>query len=246
MTTPPWNKAAHPSCAWPASSAGATRAWRCWASCAAAATTPSSPTARTSPCPCPCCSRPSRRRPGHVTIGHRLSAGKKRPFFTLLRAHRQIDTTFVYARTQRDFAEADLGIPAHQLSLIPFHADHRFYRPLRAAIVRDTQICSAGLEWRDYPTLIDAVAPLGGLSVKLAAASPWSKHTNETVARTLPAHVDARRYEYRELRDLYAQSAFVVVPLYENDFQAGVSPPCWRRWRWARLSSPPARPGRPT
>ena len=35
--------------------------------------------------------------------------------------------------------------------------------------------------------------------------------------------MDARRYEYRELRDLYAQSAFVVVPLYENDFQAGVT-----------------------
>ncbi|MFT3925207.1 MAG: glycosyltransferase family 4 protein [Myxococcales bacterium] len=61
------------------------------------------------------------------------------------------------------------------------------------------------------------------LKVKLAAASPWSKHTSEVQNRTLPAHVDARRYEYGELRDLYAESSFVVVPLYENDFQAGIT-----------------------
>ena len=33
----------------------------------------------------------------------------------------------------------------------------------------------------------------------------------------------ARRYEYDELRQLYADSRFVVVPLYENDFQAGIT-----------------------
>src|ERR1700722_15097524 len=31
----------------------------------------------------------SRKRPGHVTIGHRLSTGKKRLFFRNLRVHRQ-------------------------------------------------------------------------------------------------------------------------------------------------------------
>ena len=164
-----------------------------------------------------------RRRPGHVTIGHRPSAGKKRPFYTRLGAHRQMDTVFVYAQAQRDFAERTLGIPADKLSLIPFHADQRFYRPRPADIVREDQVCAAGLEWRDYPTLIEAAAGLPSLSVKLAAASPWSKHTDETRDRTLPPNVDARRYEYGALRDLYAESAFVVVPLYENDFQAGVT-----------------------
>ena len=39
----------------------------------------------------------------------------------------------------------------------------------------------------------------------------------------LPPNVTARPYGYRELRDLYASSFCVVVPLYENDFQAGVT-----------------------
>ncbi len=162
-------------------------------------------------------------RPRHVTIGHRLSTGKKRLFYERLRVHRQMDTIFVYATTQLEFAKKVLHIPGRVLSLIPFHADHRFYRPLPEAQVREAQICAAGLEWRDYPTLISAVAEKTDLTVKLAAASPWSKHDDETKDRALPAHVNARRYDYNALRELYAQSAFVVVPLYENDFQAGVT-----------------------
>ena len=164
------------------------------------------------------------RRPGHVAIGHRLSAGKKRLFFTLLKVHRQIDTIFLYAQSQVDFAEDRLQIPSDQLRLIAFHADDHFYRPLPDGPDSDAdQICAAGLEWRDYPTLIEATAGMPGLRVKLAAASPWSKHKNETAGRTLPANIETRRYTYGELRGLYAESSFVVVPLYENDFQAGVT-----------------------
>jgi glycosyltransferase involved in cell wall biosynthesis len=159
-----------------------------------------------------------RKRPGHVLIGHHLSPKKKKPFFRAL--HKQMDAVFVYAETQRRYAVEQLGIPEGKVHLIPFHADHRFYRPTPAA-ARD-MICSAGLEWRDYPTFIEAVRGLD-VEVCLAAASPWSKHKNETQNRDLPPNVSARRYSYAELRQLYAEARFVVVPLYENDFQAGVT-----------------------
>ena len=162
-----------------------------------------------------------RRRPGHVLIGHKVSTGKKR---LLLRGFQaQMDAIFVYASTQYDFARQNLGIPASKLHLIPFHADHRFYRPLPPSPDAPARmICSAGLEWRDYPTLIEAVRGLD-VETRLAAASPWSKHQNETENRALPPNVSARRYEYADLRQLYADSRFVVVPLYENDFQAGIT-----------------------
>lgn len=167
--------------------------------------------------------RPLMRRPGHVLIGHRLSPRKKRPFVRCL--HGAMDGILVYAATQREYALRVLRIPESKVHLIPFHADHRFYRPDAACTGESgcrPMISSAGLEWRDYPTLLAAVEGLE-VDVRLAAASPWSHHRNETVGRTLPANVTARRYEYAELRDLYAQSRFVVVPLYENDFQAGVT-----------------------
>ncbi len=164
-----------------------------------------------------------RNRPRHVTIGHRLSAGKKQLFFTKLHAQRRMDTIFVYAQSQQERAVNCLQIAPQKLVLIPFHADAEFYRPLPGVAVNPDQICSAGLEWRDYPTLIEAVGAMPELSVKLAAASPWSKHEDETAGRTLPPNVDARRYAYADLRSLYAQSSFVVVPLKETDFQAGVT-----------------------
>lgn len=162
------------------------------------------------------------RRVGHVTIGHRLSSGKKQLFFRVLNAQRRLDKIFVYAQSQYDWAADRLHISPEQLALIPFHADDRFYHALPGPVKSD-QICAAGLEWRDYPTLIAAVEAMPELSVKLAAASPWSKHKDETAERALPANVEARRYEYRELRQLYGESSFVVVPLYETDFQAGVT-----------------------
>ena len=163
--------------------------------------------------------RHGNRRPGHVLIGHKVSTGKKRLLLRSLQA--QMDAIFLYATTQYDFARNELDISASRLHLIPFHADHHFYRPLPAA-ASSRLICSAGLEWRDYPTLLQAVEGLD-VEVRLAAASPWSKHRNETEQRVLPPNVSARRYEYNELRQLYADSRFIVVPLYENDFQAGIT-----------------------
>ena len=160
-----------------------------------------------------------RRRPAHVLIGHRMSAGKKKPFFKLL--HPQMDAIFLYAEAQRDFSERELGIPSGKLHLISFHADTRFFHPMPDVPI-EHRIASAGLELRDYPTLIEAVRGMD-IDVKLAAASPWSKRRNETENRELPPNVSARGYGYRELRDLYASSRFIVVPLYETDFQAGVT-----------------------
>ena len=160
-----------------------------------------------------------RTRPGHVLIGHRLSPRKKR--WLMRRLQSKMDAIFLYATTQKAYAEDILRIPAAKLRLIPFHADARFYHPMPRAAV-EHRISSAGLELRDYPTLIEAVRGLD-VEVCLAAASPWSKRRNETAERVLPPNVSARGYSYRELRDLYASSQFVVVPLYENDFQAGVT-----------------------
>lgn len=163
------------------------------------------------------------KRPGHVVICHRLSTGKKQLFFNTLKVHKEMDRLFVYADIQRKYGTDVLGIPAEKLTHIHFHADTDFYRPDNSRQVDANQISAAGLEWRDYPTLIGAAKRLDSLDFRLAAASPWSKHTNETERTELPANVAARRYEYGELRELYGSSAVVACPLYETDFQAGIT-----------------------
>lgn len=160
-------------------------------------------------------------RPKHVLIGHRLTPPKKRPFFRAL--HRQMDAIFVYSQLQKEYGERELGIPSAKLHFIPFHADTNFYRPTTpSADAPKRMISGAGLEWRDYPTLIEAVRGLE-VELRLGASSPWSKHQNETEKIALPPNVKAQRYEYFDLRRLYADSQFIAVPLYQNDFQAGIT-----------------------
>jgi glycosyltransferase involved in cell wall biosynthesis len=81
-------------------------------------------------------------------------------------------------------------------------------------------ICSAGLEFRDYPTLISAVDGLD-MDLEIAAASPWSQRRNLADQTTLPPNVRVGKRSYDQLRELYDRSRFVVVPLFDVDFQAG-------------------------
>jgi glycosyltransferase involved in cell wall biosynthesis len=159
-------------------------------------------------------------RMGHVMIGHRISAGKKRPLFRWLRVHTHIDRIVLHARRQLELATTDLRIPAAQLSLVPYQVDPEFWR--ERSDTEERLVCSAGLELRDYPTLIQAVEGLD-VEVVIAAASRWSKRANSADGAVLPANVSVQQFDYEGLRDLYARSSVVVVPLAETDFQAGVT-----------------------
>src|SRR5581483_1920308 len=160
-------------------------------------------------------------RKHHLMIGHRLSPMKKALLWRLFKLHTHISKVLVYSATQRDTVLSKLHAPRESVVQIPFMADQNFFRPM-PEIQEKHQICSVGLEWRDYPTLIEAAQNLD-CQVKIAAASLWSKHKNETEEQPLPPNVDARGYKYPELRQLYAESKIVVIPLYQNDFQAGIT-----------------------
>ena len=57
----------------------------------------------------------------------------------------------------------------------------------------------------------------------IAAASPWSKRAEGVVTRTIPSNVTVRKFTQYELRQLYADSCFMVMPLENVKFQAGVT-----------------------
>lgn len=160
----------------------------------------------------------SRSAVRHVTIGHRLSARKKRPFFRLLGVHRRIDRVALHSSQQYDVAVRTLGIESHRLALIPYQVDTIFWSPRSAPAGR--LVVSAGLEHRDYATLFHAVDGLDA-QVVIGAASNWSRHAFADVAR--PSNVRVDSFDYAALRDLYAQAALVVVPLADVDNQAGVT-----------------------
>jgi glycosyltransferase involved in cell wall biosynthesis len=156
----------------------------------------------------------------HVTIGHRVTAGKKRFFFRWLKVHSHISKIALHARAQFEQAQTDLGIPASRLELMPYQVDTDFWHPL--AEPEERLLSSAGLEFRDYPTLMAAVDGVDAQLV-IGAASHWSKRRNTAQGVRQPDNVTVSSFDYPALRQLYARSAVVVVPLDEIDFQAGVT-----------------------
>jgi glycosyltransferase involved in cell wall biosynthesis len=162
----------------------------------------------------------ARARRAHVTIAHRLTAAKKRPFFRWLKVQSHITQIAVHSRLQHDLAVSELDIPADQLALVPYQVDPDYWQP--QPVPEERLICSAGLEFRDYPTLFQAVEGLD-VRVVIGAASHWSRRRNTAATVERPANVQVGSFDYTALRNLYARSAVVVVPLEDIDFQAGVT-----------------------
>lgn len=172
---------------------------------------------------------PRSRRPRHMMIVHIMSVPKKHRLFQALRLGRTIDEFVVYSSAQREFLIERLGVASNRITLTPFMVDTAFFSPAEVSqperdpdLAEPLSICSAGLELRDYPTLLAAVEGLDA-HVVIAAASPWSKRSDQLQGAAIPANIDVVRLDHDRLRDLYASSTIVVMPLHETAFQAGVT-----------------------
>jgi glycosyltransferase involved in cell wall biosynthesis len=82
-------------------------------------------------------------------------------------------------------------------------------------------VLSAGLERRDYATLLDAVDAMP-VSLVIAAGSPWSKDTFD-VARDLPCNVVVGSFDARTMRELYRAARLVVLSVHPTERACGMN-----------------------
>jgi len=172
-----------------------------------------------------------KRRPSHVMIVHILSVRKKTLLMDGLALYTHIDKFLVYSTWQANFIKRRWKLSDERVLFTPFMVDTNFFSPGAVEHVEAQEwlrqlkppiVCSVGLEHRDYPTLIEAVRGLD-VRVIIAAASPWSKRADTTEGQAIPDNVVVRKFSQYELRSVYAASAFLVMPLFDVDFQAGVT-----------------------
>jgi glycosyltransferase involved in cell wall biosynthesis len=165
------------------------------------------------------------RRPLFI-IGHRVTPAKKAALFRSFRPHTHFTRLFLHSSEQYKTVIEQFKVPSAKVKLLPYQVDTEFWKHENATSDLEEKpapyICTAGLEFRDYETLIEAVRDLPVL-LKIGATSYWSKRKTNILSGDLPANVEVRSYNYTELRDLYASSRFVVVPLIDVDFQAGIT-----------------------
>ncbi len=181
----------------------------------------------------------TRTRVGHVMISHYLTPTVKQFFYRVLRVHTHINRTICYSTPQERLAREKLGLGADRVSMVLHPADSLFWRPPASVEEQEADarllsaagldippdapvVCSAGLEFRDYPTLMQAAQYLPtGTLVVIAAASPWSKRKNTAQGIELPENVRVVSLKPVQLRALYRRADVVAIPLQDVDFQAG-------------------------
>jgi glycosyltransferase involved in cell wall biosynthesis len=164
------------------------------------------------------------QRPRHLMIVHVISETKKTVFLDVLRVQNAIDRFITYSRWQQRFIEERWKLNRNRVLWTPFMVDQEFFAPEKVTPSPSArrQICAVGLERRDYETLLRAVEDID-VHVVIAAASPWAKHAEGVATPNIPSNVTVRKFTQYELRQLYADSSFLVMPLQNVKFQAGVT-----------------------
>ncbi len=139
---------------------------------------------------------------------------------------RSVHALVTWSSVQRAYAIEHLGIPPEKIHLVKHFVDQLFWSP------RDREadmICSAGKEMRDYPTLL---ASLQGTNLRCHIATDqvhlpgWFRHkrvTAEALAPHARENVSIERMTETELRELYARSRFVVVPILPSETNNGIT-----------------------
>jgi glycosyltransferase involved in cell wall biosynthesis len=163
-------------------------------------------------------------RPRHLMIVHVISEPKKTVFLDWLGVQSAIDRFITYSRWQQRFIEDRWKLGRNRVLWTPFMVDHEFFAPKRVTPNSSArpQVCAVGLERRDYETLLQAVKDID-VHLVIAAASPWSKREEGVATRTIPSNVTVRKFTQYELRQLYADSSFMIMSLENVNFQAGVT-----------------------
>jgi glycosyltransferase involved in cell wall biosynthesis len=160
-----------------------------------------------------------------VTLFSWVSPAKKAWFLRLVHSH--ITTLILPPPTQREFAVDRLGIPDKKVVEIPWGVDEQFWQSPAGS--RPDMICSVGREMRDFETLIKSLDGTG-IPCHIAAviargrSDQWRQALGDSGEKAeLPDNVTVGSRNPVELRELYARSRFVVLPLYQSDTDNGIT-----------------------
>ena len=168
-----------------------------------------------------------RARTDLVLVSVLLTRGVKAFLVSRLRVHTHLRAILVRS-LQRRLLATGYGVPAEKLVDDVQEVDERFFSP---ATPHGARVVSAvGWEERDYATLLRAAAGLDA-RVELAVGSiamagdsaDLRERIGELVGAALPPNVAVGTKTPAELRELYAASSCVVVPVREAGFDAGVT-----------------------
>jgi glycosyltransferase involved in cell wall biosynthesis len=150
-------------------------------------------------------------------------------FTVLLRAAlRRIDLVLCRNRVAEQTLISAYGVPPAKLRRAVEPVDPAFFDPAlpagpAPALPEAPFIASAGLEMRDYPTLVEAARGLKA-RVLIGAGSPWSHFRfPDAHGSALPPNLTVAAFGPGQMREIYRAASFVVVPVLPTLRTCGIS-----------------------
>jgi len=134
-----------------------------------------------------------------------------------------IDVIGVNSTAMRDHL-VGLGAAAERVHLLRWAVDHRFFTPARRAPGESFGLALGETRQRDYASLFRAVDGMD-LHVRVRAGGyPSAREKRPALRVHAPANVSLLpRVSAIALRELYAQALFVVLPVHDVVYPAGVT-----------------------
>ena len=165
----------------------------------------------------------------HVIIISRITSvnekKSRQKIWFLKKTKDSISKIIIWSSMQRKIAIEKLGVPADKIILVKRGTDQKFWRP-QPQSTKLNMICAAGMEARDYPTLVEALRPLNircHIAVGASRGELFDTVKKLYDIKNLPKSITVGRKSLTELRDLYTQSQFVVVPIMQSDSDNGLT-----------------------
>jgi glycosyltransferase involved in cell wall biosynthesis len=150
-----------------------------------------------------------------VLLIHNVASKKRLLALAKVGLARRVDHFLCLSPHSQRVLVEQYGIPPERVTVIYSRVDTTYFQP-RPGQPLKRQVCAAGAVNRDYGALIEAATGLDA-EVKIAADTAWRYSVagkERAAARALPRNVEMRSWgTYANLRELYAESRVVVVPL---------------------------------
>ncbi|NJL10656.1 MAG: glycosyltransferase family 4 protein [Calothrix sp. SM1_7_51] len=165
------------------------------------------------------------KRPKIAVLFHNSNRIRGRLALKLFDVAKRIDLFVTFTNSQTEFLRSYLRLPQEHIYEIISQPpiDTSFFKPGLASVKKlRPLIASGGLEKRDYRTLANAIKDLD-VDVKVCAYSPNAKKLKKTFPEAIPQNMSFDYYDWCDLVQLYRDSDLVVVPLFENNYQAGMT-----------------------
>jgi glycosyltransferase involved in cell wall biosynthesis len=140
---------------------------------------------------------------------------------------KSLHAVVTWTSVQRRFLIENFQFPSERVYLVRHYVDQMFYKPRQA---EEDMICAVGAEMRDYATLVKAIR---GTDLRCHVATSHVRIPGRTrlidnrvpIGDIVPSgtQMTSGQMSLTELRQLYARSRFVVVPLMPSDTDNGVT-----------------------